>query len=299
MGNAHLIRTLVFVGGHDPDRIRSIAESGPDAVCIDLEDSTPVRFKDQARAGFRDAAKVIASAGAYVFARTNVPSAGMADDLEACMCPELHCLSVPKVESAPEVVDFVAMVEDAEQRHGLAAGSVLVRPIIETAQGVRMAYDIAAASPRVAYLGGVEGGVFGDLGGQLGYQQTDTGAETMYLRSKILIDVRAAGVPFPIGGGTTARKDSEGARAFAAENRMLGYSGVHCGTTPEMIAASNEVFTPSREDLDGWLEIMPTLEAAEAEGLHVAHVGNKVYDLIGLIRVREQLVLARKLGIID
>lgn len=299
MGNAHLIRTLVFVGGHNLDRIRSIAESGPDAVCIDLEDSTPVKFKDEARAGFREAAGIIASTGAYVFARTNMPSSGMADDIEACLCPELHCLSVPKVESAQEVVDFVAMIEAAEQRHGLEVGSVLVRPIIETAQGVRMAYEIAAASQRVAYMGGVEGGVFGDLGGQLGYQQTDTGAETLYLRSKILVDVRAAGAPFPIGGGTTARKDAEGARLFAAENRMLGYSGVHCGTTPEMIAASNEVFTPAREELDGWLEILPTLEAAEAQGLHVAHVGDKVYDLVGLVRVREQLALARRLGIID
>jgi citrate lyase subunit beta/citryl-CoA lyase len=296
--DAQLIRTLVFLGGHDRDRTRRIAASGVDAICIDLEDSTPLVDKPRAREQFRDVAEEIASMGPLVFARTNMPGAGMDEDLDAVMCAHLHCISLPKVEAASSVAEFDDLVAASEAAHGMSPGSLLIRPIIETAQGVRNAYEIAAASPRVAYLGGVEGGIFGDLGGSLGYQQTDDGRETLYLRSKVLVDARAAGVPFPIGGGMTLRKDPEGARLFARENRILGYSGVHCAASPDVIAAINEEFTPEVSQLEEWLAILPTLEAAEQAGVSVAHVGDRVYDLIGLVRVREQLALATRLGML-
>ena len=298
MYEAQLIRTLVFVGGHDRDRIRRLAASGVDAICIDLEDSTPLVDKPRSRQQFREVAAEIAAAGPLVFARTNMPGSGMDEDLDAVMCAELHCISLPKVEAGGSVAEFDARVAEAEATHGLAPGSLLIRPIIETALGVRNAYDIGAASPRVAYMGGVEGGIFGDLGGSLGYEQTDDGRETLYLRSKVLVDVRAARVPFPIGGGTTLRKDPEGARLFARENRILGYSGVHCAASPDVIAAVNAELTPAMAQLDEWLEILPTLEAAERAGASVAHVGDRVYDLIGLVRVREQLALATRLGLL-
>jgi citrate lyase subunit beta/citryl-CoA lyase len=296
LAEPQIIRSLVFLGGHDRDRIMRVAEAGPDAICIDLEDSTPRAAKQRARSQFREIAKEIDAAGPVVFVRTNAPDHGMDEDLRACMCPEVHCVSLPKVEHGDAVREFAVAVADEEARQGLPVGGTLIRPIIETAQGVRNAYEIGSASALVAYLGGVEGGIFGDLGGSIGYEQTDDGRETLFLRSKVLIDARAAGVPHPIGGGSTARKDAEGARMFARENRILGYDGVHCGTASDVIAAVNEEFTPRRADLEAWLEILPVLEAAEAEGLTVAHVGDTVYDLIGLVRVRSQLALARRLG---
>jgi citrate lyase subunit beta/citryl-CoA lyase len=161
------------------------------------------------------------------------------------------------------------------------------------------AYEIAASSPRVAYLGGVEGGIFGDLGGALGYVQTDDGTETTYLRSKVLIDARAAEVPFPIGGGMTARRDAEGARRFARENRILGYNGVHCAADADVIAAINDELVPAAADIASWLELMPALEEAERAGATVAHIDGRIYDLVGLLRVREQLDLAQRLGLVD
>lgn len=295
MATPQIIRTLVFLGGHDRDRIRTIAAARPDAICIDLEDSTPLADKERSRAQFAEVAADIVAAGVLVFARVNMPGAGQDEDVDAVMLPELHCISLPKVESAAEVEAFAESVAAAERRKQL--GPVLIRPIIETAQGVRNAYEISAASDRVAYLGGVEGGIFGDLGGSLGYEQTDDGRETLYLRSKVLVDARAAGVPFPIGGGMTSRKDAAGAAAFAEDNRVLGYNGVHCAASPDVIAAVNEVFVPDRARLAEWQEILPTLEAAEQAGALVAHVGDRIYDLIGLVRVREQLALARRLGL--
>jgi len=294
-----LIRTLVFVGGHDRPRISAMVNAGPDAICIDLEDSTPGPMKEASREQFTAVAAEIDGAGIAVFARVNAPGAGLDEDLDAIVGDDLHCLSLPKVEHGYQVTEFEEAIAAREAATGQKVGSIPIRPVIETPRGVINAYEIAAASPRVAYLGGVEGGIFGDLGGALGYVQTDHGTETAYLRSKVLIDARAAEVPFPIGGGMTARKDAEGARMFARENRILGYNGVHCAADADVIAAVNDELTPAAADIAAWLRLMPACEEAERAGATVAHIDGRIYDLVGLVRVREQLDLARRLGVID
>ena len=292
-----LQRTLVFVAAHDRDRILAAADAGMDALCLDLEDSTPMRHKDTARAIFRDVAKELVERDIAVFVRTNGLDSGMLDDdLEAVVWPELHCASLPKAEGAADVERYSARLDAVEADHGLPPGHALVRPVIETAPGVRLAFEIASASPRVAYMGGVSGGEMGDLGASLGFEQTPHGRETFYLRSKVLVDVRAAGVPFPIGGYTTSRLDVDGVREFSIENRQLGYNGVMCPNVAAVVQAVNEVFTPTAERIAHWLHILPALEQAEREGATATVVDGRHLDLVGLVRIREQLALARRVG---
>ena len=296
---ARIIRSLVFVAAHDPDRIRTAAAHGADAVCLDLEDLTPRPHKAEARRLFASIAGELTEGGTTVFARTNAVAGGdAAADLEAIVCPELHCVSIPKTNAAGEVTEFCAILGEVEARKGLPEGYTLVRPIIETAMGVRCAFEIASASPRVAYMGGVAGGWWGDLSSSLGYIPTPTGEETRYVRSKVLVDVRAAGVPYPIGGGVTSSSDVDVARAFAVENKQLGYNGVHCAATAAVVAAVNDVFTPTAGEIDGWLRLMPQLEQAEREGITAARIGATTVDLAGLVKVRQQLDLARRLGVL-
>src|ERR671910_529578 len=103
-----------------------------------------------------------------VFVRTNGLADGMAAaDLEAVVSPDVHCVSLPKAEQAAEVVEFDSLLGAAEARKGVPFGSTRIRPVVETAMGVKNAYEIAADSPRVAYMGGVSGGTWGDLGASL------------------------------------------------------------------------------------------------------------------------------------
>jgi citrate lyase subunit beta/citryl-CoA lyase len=296
---AGIIRSLVFVPAHDAERIRQVAANGMDAICLDLEDLTPRPDKEAARRLFPSIASELVALGTTVFARTNGLAGGAAAaDLEAIVCPELHCVSIPKTEGPDEVTEFCAILAEVEARKGLPDGYTLVRPIIETAMGVRCAFEIAAASPRVTYMGGVAGGWWGDLSSSLGYIPTPTGEETGYVRSKVLVDVRAAGVPFPIGGGMTSSSEVDVARAFALENKQLGYNGVHCPAGAAVVAAVNEVFTPTAEEIEGWLRLIPELEQAEREGITATRVGGTTLDLAGLVKVRQQLDLARRLGLI-
>jgi len=299
VATARILRSLVFVPAHDPDLILRAAGNGMDALCLDLEDLTLLPDKEEARAIFPAVAREIAARDIAVFARTNGIAGGMAAaDLDAVLVPELHCVSIPKVDHASDVAAFCELLDDAERRKGVAVGSTLVRPIIETALGVRNAFDIASASPRIAYLGGVAGGWWGDLSSSIGYVPSPRGQETAYVRSKVLVDARAAGVPFPIGGGSTSSSHLADVTAFAEDNRQLGYDGVHCAGSAPVVAAVNEVFTPSRNEIAQWLDLLPALEQAERDGLSSTRVGDLFVDLAGLAKVREQLALARRLGLL-
>ena len=294
------IRSLVFLPAHDPELIREHAEYGMDGICLDLEDLTPMDQKEQARRIYPEIAKELNARGIAAFARTNTLASGMAGpDLEAIVCPELHCVSIPKVETGAEVNEFCALLEAAEKKNGVPVGHTLVRPIVETARAVRNAYEIAAASSRIAYMGGVAGGWWGDLATSIGYTPSADGRETFYLRSKVLIDVRAADVPFPIGGVAAARRDPEGIREFAQENKYLGYHGMHCMSTAEIVQVVNEVFSPTPEEIDRWKVMLPRLEKAERDGIVASRMDGETVDTVGLQRLHQQLALARRLGLTD
>jgi citrate lyase subunit beta/citryl-CoA lyase len=295
-----IIRTLAFVPAHDEDRILRAADMGMDAIGLDLEDLTPGPAKQHARQIFASMAKQIHAKGVLVMARTNGFADSMCEaDLEAVTVPELHCLNVPKASSAADVTRFCELLDRAELSHGLPRGAILVRPVIETAQGIRSAYEIAAASRRVAYMGGVAGGFWGDLGATLGVIMSPEATESLFLRSKVLVDVRAAGVPFPIGGGGTVRPDLELVQRFATENKHLGYTGSFTHAHPEVIKVVNDTFTPTPDELAEWSAVLPRLEEARVEGTIVVTIDGKMYDTAGIPRVQAQLDLARRIGLLS
>jgi citrate lyase subunit beta/citryl-CoA lyase len=294
-----VVRTLAFVAAHDEEPILRAAGTGLDALGLDLEDSTPGPGKKRAREILRAMAREIDARGVLVMARTNGFRDGACEaDLDAVMCPELHALNIPKAESAEDVQHFCALLDKAEAAHGIPAGSVVVRPVIETARGVRAAYEIAAASPRVTYMGGVAGGFWGDLGATVGLIMSELGTESLYLRSKVIIDVRAAGVRFPVGGGSVATDDPALIRRFATENKHLGYTGSFVPPRREVVEIVNSMFTTTREELAEWAAVLPRLEAARAEGTVVEVIDGRMYDTAGIARVRDQLDLAARLGLV-
>lgn len=295
---ARIIRTMSFAPAHDHDAILAAADTGLDAIGADLEDLTPRAEKQSARERFREVARELSARGVLAMARTNDIGAGCEEDLEAIVCPELHCVNVPKARSAEQVAEFCRLLERAERSNGVPVGHTLVRPVIETAEGIRNAYEIAAASPRVTYMGGVSGSFWGDLGATLGSITGPDGDESYYLRAKVIVDVRAAGAKFPIGGGAIANNDADGIRRFAWQNKRLGYTGLYTSADPATIEIVHEVFTPTAQEIAEWTAVLPLVEESERRGDICVRIDGRLYDTAGLPRVRDLLTLARRLELV-
>lgn len=302
------IRTVLNVPGDQLDRVRAAASAGSDAVWIDLEEPrTP--FTDSQRAVARDAVGGFlrsldpVPAWPRYFVRVQAIDTGRAlEDMEAVVCPALTAVVLPKVEGPEEIWAADALLTGLEVAAGLPPGQVLLYPILETAQALRNAYEIANASERVAYMGGAVSR-FGDIVQALGYVWTATGTETLMFRSKALIDARAGGVPYPITGNWGGDLDDiDGLRAWAEQGRDLGYRGTMTSHPPH-VPILNEIYSPTVEEVAYWRELDQLATEAEASDsgpilhgdpnrgeahvVHIAHVGSARQNLAWAEALRE------------
>jgi citrate lyase subunit beta/citryl-CoA lyase len=260
-------RSMLFVPGHKPSWADKAIASGADAVILDLEDSVPVADKADAR---KTVAETIDRLGgddvrADLWVRPNSSVTGLlGGDLEAVVAPGLAGLFLPKVFTAEEIVRIDAVVSHIEAREGLAENSIGLIVSYETAVSMAHCEEIAAASPRVVSLLGATG-PSADVGRELGFEFTPQGLETLYLRSRIVLAARAAGLHHPVAGVWQDLKDLDGCRRFAEDNRGLGYRGLVC-IHPSHVAIANEVFTPEPEKVVFYRRMIDAFRVAEAAG---------------------------------
>jgi citrate lyase subunit beta / citryl-CoA lyase len=291
------IRSALFVPGNREDRIKKAPKFAADALILDLEDAVALPDKANSRGIVRRMVEELGSEGQTIFVRVNDFETGLTwADLDAVVCKELYCVMLPKVTGPEDVQRCDTILEFLERKHGIEPGTVLIDPVLETAQGMRQAYEVAIASPRVAHLGGITG-KDGDIARAIGFQWTPEGHEAFYYISKVLLDARAANIAYPIGGrGWWDIQDLEGLRAEAIRTRQFGYNGmllIH----PSHVAIVNEVFTPTTDQISGWKELIAAVEKCESEGSSVIiHNGNMV-DTAHVKVARDMLKWASELGV--
>ncbi|MCU1367307.1 MAG: hypothetical protein JWN39_2946 [Ilumatobacteraceae bacterium] len=268
------LRSVLFAAGSDLDDLVTAYDSGADALIVDLEEpQTPMteQVRTRARAIVAEFLDGCPAAGTdrerpMLFCRVQ-PSrtGGLWKDLQACLRPALTGVAIPKSYGRDDIVAAEAVLTNAEAETGRTLGSTWIYPIFETAEAILDAREIAMASPRVAYMGGAVSR-FGDIHQALGYRWTAGGQETHWLRSKLLVDARAAGVRYPISGmWGGANDDLEGLRAFATDLRDLGYYGMMLGN-PAHIPLVHEIFTPAATDIAYWRELVRLGDEAERTG---------------------------------
>src|SRR5215813_6957249 len=292
------LRSLLFVPGTKPTWMEKALYYGADALILDLEDSVSDSDKRSARAHVRQALDRLYDHGPLLTVRINALDTGLAgDDLEAILCPGLSAIVAPKIETPHDVAALDTLLTQGERRAGLAVGQVEIFPTLETAKGIYHAYHIASSSARVPTLCGTAG-QGGDTARSLGYVWSKTGTETLYIRSKVLLAARAAGVSYPLMASWFEIAALEGLRADALLNRQLGYSGqvvIH----PTHVPVVNEVFTPSAEAIAYYRGLLAAMEDAERQGTAAVTYQGAMVDIAMVKTAQQILALAHALGALD
>ena len=282
-------RSVLFVPGNRPEWIDKAPKYGPDALIIDLEDAVPIAEKAEARPIVRAGIERLRDKNVGVCVRVNGLDTGLTgEDVEAVVTAGLNVIAIPKLENADEIRKIDAWIELFERKQGLPIGTVEIMAIPETAKGIMNAYELAAACPRVgAVIGGV-GQRSGDVTKAVGFQWTRAGLESLYLGSHVLLACRAAGFEYPIGVGSLEVGDTELVKAQLRRAREIGFRGallIH----PSAVPLANEVFAPSKEEIEWNKGILQAMAEAEKAGraavtydgmmIDYAHVRNAL-DLI-------------------
>ncbi|QFY06894.1 CoA ester lyase [Nonomuraea phyllanthi] len=256
------LRSLLFVPGTRTDWLAKAEAAGADAAILDLEDAVPDGGKEEARRLVAEAVAAFSGRMA-LFVRVNpLDGWAAAGELRAVTHERLAGVVLPKVAGPDDVRLADRLLGWCERERGLPYGHVALVPLLETASALRGAYEVAGAAGRVAYLGAVTA-PGGDVARAVGYRWSLD--STLGLRSRVLLDARAAGTPNPVAGLWTGIGDLDGLRAFAEQNRALGYEGM-MAIHPSHVPVINEVFSPSPEELARYARLVAAVEAAQAGG---------------------------------
>lgn len=281
-------RALLFVPGTRLELFEKARATGADALVLDLEDAVAMGAKSEARENVANAIEELGSKGVGVFVRINdLSTPFVEDDLRAVVRPGLTGIALPKVESAADVLKVAERLETLEEAAGIEVGTIDIQPLLETASGLYAGYDVLSASPRIrSFFAGFAKD--GDVSRELDARFTPAGEESLYLRSKLLLEGRAAGVPYPISGTWADLQDSAGLTRFAEQNRNLGYTGMYV-IHPSHVASVTQAFTPTAAELAWYRDVVARLDAAEQQGLGAVQKDGVMIDRAMAARARELL----------
>lgn len=292
-------RSLLFVPGHKPAWVEKAIAAGADALILDLEDAVPPDDKPAARETVAQSIRRVREQNRTVglFVRPNSLDTGLTGrDLEAVVQPGLDGLLLPKIDDELDVVRFDALVSWFEARNGVEPGQIEFLATLETAKSMSRCEAIAAA-PRVASVLGLTARD-ADVGRALGIRWTGEGLETLYLRSRVVLANRAAGLNHPICGLWQDIHDAEGLVNFCQANLDLGYRGmviIH----PSHARPVNELFTPSPEQVAFYRGMIYAFETAAAAGSGAVQYEGQHIDTAHMKTAREFVAFAERVGALD
>ena len=261
-----LYRSILFVPGNRPDWMDKAPKYRPDALILDLEDAVPNAEKLEARETVRAGIRRLRERSVPVVVRLNGVNTGLtAEDVEAVVTAGLVAVVIPKLERVEEVLKVDAWIELYERKAGLPIGTVEIVALPETARGILNAYQLLTACPRVGNIVAGIGSRSGDITKAIGHKFTRSGLETLYMTSHMLLAARAAGIEYPLAGGSLEVSDTELVRAQLQRAREIGFRGtllIH----PSAVPIANEIFAPSQEEIEWNKGVLRAMAEAEQAG---------------------------------
>ncbi len=146
------LRTMTFVPGYMTKFLDNAIKFNSDALILDLEDSVPDAFKDNARTNV----KKYLDNNAFkqqIYVRLNSLDSGMlTKDLNYSLHENTYGFMFTKAVDEKDINYFDKLLTQLEKDHDFPIGKFKICPLIETGSAVLRAYQIAKASPRVNAL---------------------------------------------------------------------------------------------------------------------------------------------------
>lgn len=245
-------RSFIFTPGLRPEMYPKALACGADIVCVELEDGIAPKDKAEAR---RNAMALFAEPqaddGVERILRINSTRERFGiEDVQAILNAETPppALMMPKIKTPDEVVQLDQLLTEAGH-------STRLHVIVETCEGLENAYEIAHCSTRIdaMFFGGV------DMAAEL--RCKNAWEPLLYARSRVVHAAASAELDV-IDVPYLDLDDPDGNRRAAEQARDLGFCGkgsVH----PKQIAALNDVFTPSDDEIARARRIISEFEAAD------------------------------------
>jgi len=288
-----VLRSMLFIPGDSEKKLAKGDGSGADALILDLEDAVAPENKPIARQ--RTAAYLAGRPRGrrpmQLWVRVNPFDTGMTlADLAAITGGAPDGIMAPKVDGPEDVRRLSHYLDAFEAQAEVEPGSIRILPVAtETAIAPFHLGNYAAA--KLDRLFGLTWGAE-DLSTAIG-ASTNLGPDGQWaltyqiVRSMTLLGAQAAGVQ-AIDTLYTNFRNEAGLRASCAVAAAEGFTG-RIAIHPAQVAAINESFSPSNEDIAHAQAVIAAFDASAGAG--AVQLNGKMLDIPHLKQARN--VLAR------
>lgn len=283
-------RSALYLPGSNARAVEKAKTLPTDAVILDLEDAVVPEMKTQAR----DAVCAAVKAGGYGLRELVIRINGLGTawgeaDLAAAAAAAPAAILLPKVSTSEDVL------EAGRRLRALGAPeTVRVWAMIETPLAILQAKDIAAvaqdgASRLDCFVMGTN-----DLAKDTRARLAPGRAAMMSWLMTALAAARAHGIDI-LDGVYNDLSDESGFRAECVEGRDCGFDGktlIH----PGQIAVANEIFAPSRDDIERARDIVALFELPENAGKGAVSYNGRMVERLHAEMAQRTLALAEAIA---
>lgn len=260
----------LYVPADRPDRFAKAIGAGTDVVIVDLEDAVAPAHKAAARSAVVEL--LTDTHTCPVVVRINgADTPWHRDDLTAIAgLPGLAGIRLPKTESA-----------DAVRAAADRAPHIPIHALIESALGVENLPGIAHAAD-IATIGLGEADLKADLG------VTDD-APLAWIRARLVITARAAGLPAPMMSVYPSTTDIDGLAQSCRDGKARGFLG-RAAIHPRQIQPIRDAFRPTAAEIDHAEQVLQALTTADRTGSGVTVLpGGRMVDA-AMLRAAERVI---------
>ncbi len=266
-----LLRSLMFVPGHNEKLMNSASRSKADVLLMDIEDSVqPNSNKQKAR----DRVISMISEGLFtnrvIFPRVNDRESGeLLKDIYQLTIDGITGFMYPKARTGEDIYFFDKLLETVEYEKGIEVGTFKIIPLIETAGAVLNAQDICQASDRVVAIAFGCEDFIADLEGI-----HDKEHESLFNpRALISLAARANNV-IPIDTVHINVHDLEDLEVNLKVAKNLGFEGMLV-LHPKELELAHEYFSPSDKEVEEAKDMLRLYDQAQEDNKGVAILNGK------------------------
>ncbi|MDG1886293.1 MAG: CoA ester lyase [Alphaproteobacteria bacterium] len=257
----HANRTYLFAPGNHERRVEKAMGLGADVVILDLEDAVAISEKKSTRNLINKT--LDQPRNCAVFVRVNAYDTEFCyGDICSIVSENLDGIVLPKLESLEDLRSIDWLLTNLEKERGLPHRSIDLMPIIETAGGLVNIREMANADTRVRRL--AFGG--GDYTRDLGMQWTLKEDELLPVRSEMVLASRFGKLEPPVDTVFIHIKKHDAFKASCLNILGLGFQGKMC-IHPDQVPVTNEIFTPSVDEVRWSKRIISEFGEAEKAGI--------------------------------
>ena len=274
-------RSVLYMPAANERALEKAKDIQADALIFDLEDAVAPDSKEVAR----EQACAAAASSEYGNRELTIRCNGLdtpwgKDDVLAAAAAGPAAVVIPKVDGSSYLDEISELLNQ-----GGAPSSTQIWAMVETPIGILHVEEIARHERMSVMVMGTN-----DMAKELRASITaDRQALLPYL-AMCLLSARAAGVAI-LDGVYNDIKDESGFKDVCVQGAEMGFDGktlIH----PNQVAPTNEIFSPSLDELDFHRRIIEEFEAAEKDGRGVLTVDGKMIENLHVDEARRALAVA-------